>query len=455
MTPRGIALLWLCLLGLPLAGCEDGIDRDQARLCRLSATALFGREASLTVARQRTVAAAEVGAPPDGTPIAVGEPGIRIDLDPGPGGGAHFVACAFGAGPARLALAAVATEHGPLSLPGLFALGRFWLGSAEAGLHDPQAISGADAALRLPAHTGYMLQQLVNALPSCAVYALLSVAYALVYGLIGRINLAFGAFAAIGGTAALMSVLALGRFGAAAALAAAALGALIPSAAYGIAVARLVFQPLRRATGQQTLVATIGLALVLGEYLRLVQGPEARWIGPILNTPVAVARDAAFTVTLTPIAALVTAVALGAGIGLTLAMRHSAFGRNWRAYRDDALAAALFGIGRDRLLSQTVAIASAFAGLAGGLTVVLYGDISFAYAQTLALKALTAAVLGGIGSVSGALFGGLFIGMVESGWSSSFPIVNRDLVTFCILIATLIWRPGGFFGDRDLVPRRF
>lgn len=407
------------------------------------------------VAGQRAVPASEVGTPSEGPPIPLGDPGIRIELRPEPGRGPHFVACAFGAGKDRLALAAVATERGPLSLPGLFALARFWLASADAGVLDPLPVAGTQAALSLPAHTGYMLQQFVNALPSCAVYALLSVAYALVYGLIGRINLAFGAFAAIGGTAALMGVLALGRFGAAAALAAAALGALVPSAAYGIAVARLVFRPLRRATGQQTLVATIGLALVLGEYLRLVQGPEAKWIGPILNTPLAVARDDGFTVTLTPVAALVTGVALGAGIGLTLAMRYSVFGRNWRAYRDDALAAALFGIGRDRLLSQTVAIASAFAGLAGGITVVLYGDISFGYAQTLALKALTAAVLGGIGSVSGALFGGLFIGIVESGWSSSFPIVNRDLVTFCILIATLIWRPGGFFGDRDLVPRRF
>lgn len=393
--------------------------------------------------------------PADGPPIPAGEPAIRIDLRPGPDGHPHFIACAFGAGKDRLALASVSTEQGPLSLPKLFALGRFWVGSAEAGSRDPQAVAGADTALPLPAHTGYMLQQVVNAVPSCAIYALLSVAYALIYGLIGQINLAFGAFAAIGGTAALMSVLALGRFGAVAALAAAMAGALVPPAAYGIAAARLVYLPLRRATGQQGLVATIGLALVLGEYLRLVQGPEAKWIGPILNTPIAIARDAAFTVTLTPIAALMAMVALGAGTGLTLAMRCSAFGRNWRAYRDDAMAAALFGIGRDRLLSQTVALASAFAGLAGGITVVLYGDISFAYAQTLALKALTAAVLGGIGSVSGALVGGLFIGIVEAGWSSSFPIVNRDLVTFCILIATLIWRPGGFFGDRDLVPRRF
>jgi branched-chain amino acid transport system permease protein len=234
----------------------------------------------------------------------------------------------------------------------------------------------------------------------------------------------------------------------------AASAALVCTLCHGLLTSRFVFQPLHGATGQQGLVATIGLSLFLGEYLRLSQGNEPRWIGPILNTPVALAKDQNFVVTITPIAALVSLLAVLAAAGLLLVMAHSRFGREWRAFSDDPKAAALFGIGRDRIFAQTFALASALAGLSGYITIVSFGDFSFAYATTLGFKALTAAVLGGIGSVPGALLGGVFIGLVESGWSAAFPIVYRDLAVFCILIATLIWRPGGFLGYAALLPRR-
>lgn len=453
MTRRlGRGLMLACLVSL--AGCSADLDREQARLCRLVAVALDDQGAPAVLGQSAVPAAAVAAA--DDLPLPAGEPAIRVDLRPA--GEAEtsraYVACAFGAGSERGRLLAVRTERGPLPLPQVVALARAWLTSPDAASADPAPVAGLARAPRLPSHTGYALQQVVGALPSAATYAVLATAYALVYGLIGRINLAFGAFAAIGGTATLLAVLGAARWGDAVALGVALVMALGSSAAHGLAVARLVFRPLHGATGQQGLVATIGLALVLGEYLRLAQGAEAHWIGPILDTPVALARDGSFTVTVTPIALMVSALALVAGGGLALAMRFSGFGRNWRAYRDDPGAAALFGVGRDRLVGQTFAIAAAFAGLAGGITVLTFGEISFAYAQVLGLKALTAAVLGGIGSVPGAFFGGLFIGLVETAWSASFPIVNRDLVTFVILVATLIWRPGGFFGERDLVPRR-
>ena len=85
---------------------------------------------------------------------------------------------------------------------------------------------------------------------------------------------------------------------------------------------------------------------------------------------------------------------------------------------------------------------------------VFYGSISFTYTTTLGIKALIAAIVGGIGSVSGAFLGGLSIAMVEAGWSAYFPIEYRDLVVDGLMVVVLVFRPGGFFGYRDLLPRR-
>ncbi len=438
---------------MALAGCSGSVDRDQARVCRLTLVALAEPGASIAITSQREVTA------PGGAdgPFGVAPTAVRIDAratTPDGQGRPTFVECLYGVGPERLLLAAVRTPAGALSLPRLFALNRFWLAAADAEGRDPMPVEGLDAALRLPAGMGYGVQQALNAVPGAAVYALLAAAYSLIYGLVGRINLAFGAFAAIGGTATVSAVLAAGHLPLWATLALAGLASLVPAASFGIASSRLVFRPLRGATGQQVLVATIGLALVLAEMLRLTQGAEPRWIGPLMNQPVALARDPGFVVTVTPISLLVSGVAAFVSVALLLAMRLSSFGRQWRAYRDDPGAAALFGVGLDGIFLRTFALACALAGVAGGITVLVYGDITFAYAQTIGLKALTAAIIGGIGSVPGAVLGGLFIGLVESGWSAAFPIADRDLVVFCILIATLMWRPGGFLGDRDLLPRR-
>ena len=415
--------------------------------------ALAAPDDVVTVLAQR-----EVRAPDDGEAAGpIDDRAVRVDARvSSPGGDSRdtFVECSFGLGGERLLPERIRTPEGILPIPQLFAINRFWLGTVEANGRDPQPFAGMASAPRIPRATGYALQQAVNAIPGAAIYALMAAAYALIYGLIGRINLAFGAFCAVGGTATVTAVLAVGGGSGALLLLGAGLAALVPAACYGIAAARLVFRPLRAATGQQVLVATIGLALVLGEYLRLTQGSQARWIGPLLDTPVALAQEPGFVVTVTPIVVVVSLVAGGVTGALLLAMRRSEFGRQWRAFRDDPGAAALFGVGLDAIFARSFAIAAALAGLAGGITVVVYGDISFAYAQVIALKALTAAIIGGIGSVAGAVLGGLFIGLVESAWSAAFPIVDRDLVVFVMLIATLIWRPGGFLGERDLTPRR-
>ncbi len=433
-----LVLLFLC------AGCSAGLDRDQARQCRLTVAALAGEGASIRVTRQDQL---------DG---GAGGTVIRVEYRAEDGREARpgFVQCRFGDLAERLVITALRTAEGPLSEPRLLMLNRFWLGKDEGGRHDPMPIAGTERAPWIPANTGYWMQQIVNAVPGTAIYGLLAAAYSLIYGLIGRINLAFGAFAAIGGFAGLIVAIAGGGWPVGPVLAGVALVAMSCAAFHGVAASRLVFACLHRTTGQQSLVATVGLALFLGEYLRLTQGTEPRWVVPMLDTPLALARDPSFVVTITPMVALAGATAGAMALTLQWIMRRTVFGLRWRAFRDDPGAAALFGVGRDAIFAQTFALASAMAGLAGAITVVFFGDLGSAYANALGIKALTAAVLGGIGSVQGAFLGGLFVGMAEATWSAAFPIESRDFVVFCILVGTLVLRPGGFLGFGDGAPRR-
>jgi branched-subunit amino acid ABC-type transport system permease component len=124
-------------------------------------------------------------------------------------------------------------------------------------------------------------------------------------------------------------------------------------------------------------------------------------------------------------------------------MKATRFGKQWRAYADDPLAAELFGIDPKAIFAKTFAIASAMAGLSGFVMTIFYGGVGYGASTALGLKALIAAILGGIGSVPGAFLGGLIIGAFEALWSAIFPIDYRDVAVYCLLAGVLILRPGG------------
>ena len=145
---------------------------------------------------------------------------------------------------------------------------------------------------------------------------------------------------------------------------------------------------------------------------------------------------------------------LAATFGLLVYMARSAFGRHWRAVADDPGCAALFGIDENRVHDRALVIACAMAGLAGMIMTVVYGGMGFAGGFQIGLKALCAAVLGGIGSVPGAALGGLALAAFEALWSATMPIELRDLVIYALLVVALVLRPGGFFGQVQLFPRQ-
>ncbi|MBK9082399.1 MAG: branched-chain amino acid ABC transporter permease [Rhizobiales bacterium] len=438
------------LLTFALVGCAEPADPQETRLCRLIAPTLAPPGAPITILSQTggVFAFAREG----------GRRWARIDYRVGRGPDrARFVECRFAERPGSAGepdLNWVRTQDGVFPEPQLIFLKRFWLATPDAAGADPAPALGLEAARGLPFALAYGLQQMMNALPLMAVYALLAASYALVYGLVGRINLAFGEMAAAGGYAALIGFLALADGRVSLAMGVAAALALWTATLHSGAVAAWVFWPLRRASGQQALVATVGLSLFLQEYLRLTQGASLRWLGPIYAEPIALARSGDFVVTVTPVALMVAAVATAAGLWLLAVMAWTPFGRDWRASADDPQMAALMGVSPRGVLINAFTLAGGLAGLAGFVLTAYHGGVGYGTSTTLGLKALIAAILGGVGSVPGALIGGAAVGAFEALWSAVFPIVYRDVAVYTVLVAVLVFRPGGLLGWREGGPRQ-
>lgn len=432
------------LLLLP-AACGQAPDSAQLRLCRLVLPALHPPQTEIRILRTST---------PPSRPGAV-----RIDYaarEPDAENRIRRAVCLFEARPSEQAsadLIGVETDQGPLGPARFFFLKRYWLPAAAA---EPPPNSDA-AVPSLPPAAAYGLQQAINALAAASSYALLATAYSLIYGLIGRINLAFGALAVIGAYAAFLAVNAATNAGLpsfAATLVAACLAGAGLAALWSAVLGRLIVAPLHRRHrfGQPILVATIAAAIVIEEGLRLFQGARERWLPAVFNEPIALARADAFVVTVTPLHMLVSGAALAASCAVLLLIARSRFGREWRAFADDPGAAALFGVAPARLLALTFALAGALAGLAGWITTVYYGAVSAGQGTSVGLKALISAVIGGIGSLPGAFIGGVLVGVVETFWSAYFELAAREIVLFGILIAVLMLKPAGFFGRSEPKP---
>jgi branched-subunit amino acid ABC-type transport system permease component len=433
---RGLRIVCLALLIAPIvAGCAR-VDAEQARLCRIAIGGLEAGDARIEIVSQ--------------TPLATRA-----------GSGAQILYQVSRAGDFPVTRSAVCLFAGsassvvlPRNLIGIvfngrrlgdvrrYLLIRHWLENPTSAVADPEPIEGAGRATRVPASVAVALQTMIASLPLISIYALLAAAYSLIYGLIGRINLAFGELAIGGAMAAYLGAAAAGQgefpwIMIPLAVVLAALTGTMYSALSGAAV----LAPLSRRPGQMVLVATVGLSLALQEYFRLAQGAGVHWMKPVLDAPFAVARAGDYVVTLTPVALLTAFVALAAAVCVLAAMKHTRFGRRWRACADDPIAASMLGIDPRRVLILTAAEAGALAGLAGCLTTLFYGGAGHSGGLTIGLKALIAAILGGIGSVPGAFVGGLIIGSAEAAWSAFLPIEHRDLFIYLLLAVVLALRP--------------
>lgn len=362
----------------------------------------------------------------------------------------HWLSCHFaGSGLSfeRLRLTAVASDReGELSALQLALLNTLWLDYYEP--RSRMAAAGTAATQTPLDRLLYLAQQLINALALGCVYSLLAIGYTLVYGIVGRINLAFGELATIGAFAALLTITALTLAGSTPALAlgAALLIALGIGAMQGWLTERLVFRPLTGVASQAPLVATIGLSLFWQEYLRLSQGSRDQYLQPILNDAHVLTAGAGFALAVTTMQMLLLGLLGVVVLLLGVLLRYSAYGRARRACADDARMAALCGIDTRRTVQLTFMLGTACAALAGYVVTLYYGVVNFHMGFLLGFKALTAAVVGGIGSVRGAVLGGVLIALLEVLWSGYFSIAYKDVAVFGLLALVLIYRPQGLCG---------
>ena len=439
-------LLPTILLGLALASCSERFDTDQKRLCRQAIPALNAPGTPITIERSGTGSRPHV---------------LRMTYLAGPAAGPvrrRSIDCLFageGQGLRRGGLIGIASDGQPMNDASFYLLRRFYLEDRADPPVDPGAALPSWLP-ELPHGMAYGLQQGLSALPTAAIYALLACAYALIYGLSGRIILSFGEFAALGATAAVVGAalfVAVAASTPVAGLMAAFVVAILVAALHGFAMGRFVLRPLAQARGQAVLIATLGLALALSEYLRLAQGTGLRWLPPVLNEPVALARAGSFVVTATPLGLGVAAAGFAATLGLVLVIARSTYGRQWRAVADDSRTAALFGVDPEAVHDRALILACAASGMAGVIVTAVYGGMGFAGGFTLGLKALIGAILGGIGTPAGAALGGLCIALFEVLWSATMPLEQRDIAVYALLAVVLILRPGGVFGDGALTPR--
>lgn len=426
-------LLLLAVSMLLLTGC--GIDADQELLCRKLIPAF----------ESDPITAVSTRMDPEDPRI------VRIGYRTG--GHPHWIACRF-AGTAteegRTSLTAVATDRLGWLSPIRFAMLEQWI-RIKPPRHD--AASPAEIVRAPP--TGwtpwlFLLQQIINAATVACVYGLLALGYTLVYAILGQINLAMGELTMIGAMLTAMAAAGLGMAGWAS-WPPALLGVLILvmgfTAVHGWAMDRLVFRRLRKVRSHTPLIVAVGLSVAYQEGVRLLHGARDWWPAPVLADRHDLIGDGAFTVT--ALTAQLAILMLTGGLYALLwgIMQRTPFGRAHRACADDVAAAELVGVDVNRTVAVTFAIGGGLAAAAGSVIALYYGGVNFFTGYLIGFKALAAAVVGGIGSVPGAMLGGALLGLVETFWSAYFVIAYKDIVAFGLLALFLIYRPQGLLGQ--------
>ncbi|MGE3873318.1 MAG: ABC transporter permease [Parvibaculaceae bacterium] len=299
-------------------------------------------------------------------------------------------------------------------------------------------------------------QLLVNGLMLGAVYALAAVAYTLVYGVVRLINFAFGELFMIGAfvTASLM-LPGVRLFGEDIAMpglpfALAAILAIVFVAALGFLIERIAYRPLRNAPRLAPLITAIAVSVFLQSAAQTIWGAEELRFPeiPAMQVPPWVIGG----VYVSAKEVLVLVIAIVTMAGLTLLVNHTNLGRAMRATASDLDAAYLVGIPVNRIIAATFAIGSGLAALAGLLYAQAYGFAHPTMGFLPGLKALTAAVLGGIGSFPGAALGGVLLALIESFGAGYLPhgSAYKDAISFALLILLLYFRPEGLLGRKEL-----
>lgn len=297
----------------------------------------------------------------------------------------------------------------------------------------------------------YFLQQVINGLALGSIYGLIAIGYTMVYGIIGMINFAHGDVFMLGAFMALIVFLIITTFIGALPLALVLLlmmvVAMLLTGLWSWVIERMAYRPLRGSFRLAPLITAIGMSIALSNFVQVTQGPRNKPVPNLLSGTYNL-LGTNVTISLKQIVVIVVTAVL-----LTLfwyVVNRTSLGRAQRACEQDRKMAALLGINVDRVISLTFVMGAMLAAVAGTLYLSFYGVISFADGFIPGVKAFTAAVLGGIGSLPGAVVGGLLIGLIEALWSAYFSIDYKDVAAFSILAIVLIFMPSGILGRPEV-----
>jgi branched-chain amino acid transport system permease protein len=301
------------------------------------------------------------------------------------------------------------------------------------------------------------IQQLINGLTLGSVYGLIAIGYTMVYGIIGMINFAHGDIYMIGAFHALILILVLGFFGITwvplALIVVLTLGVAL-TALYGWSVERLAYRPLRGSSRLAPLISAIGMSIFLQNFVLLTQGARGKPLphatADQFNPPFQLLTVDGNSAQITDRQLMIILLTVGLMIGFTLLIRHTSLGRQQRACEQDMKMASLLGVNIDRTISLTFVIGAALACVAGLMVTLYYGFIDFYIGFVAGIKAFSAAVLGGIGSLPGAMLGGLLLGFIEVFFSGYVAADYKDVAAFGMLVLVLIFRPTGLLGKPEV-----
>ena len=298
------------------------------------------------------------------------------------------------------------------------------------------------------------LQQILNGLLLGSIYALVALGYTMVYGILGLINFAHGDIVMVGALVALSVVMALGTSQPVMlVLLIATVAAIVTCAALGLVVERAAYRPLRRAPRLAPLITAIGVSILIQYSAALVWGKQYISMPEIIKPGKIEFAGAQITT----VQAFIFVLACSIMAALLWFVKSSRMGRAMRATEQNPDVAGLMGVDTTRVIAFTFALGASIGAVAGVMVVLYYGQGHYFMGFMLGLKAFTAAVLGGIGNIPGAMLGGLLLGLIESlaaGYMGDitggvFGSNYRDVYAFLVLVIVLTLRPSGLMGVRS------
>jgi branched-chain amino acid transport system permease protein len=294
----------------------------------------------------------------------------------------------------------------------------------------------------------YFIQQLINGITLGGMYALIALGYTMVYGVIQLINFAHGEFFAAGGY---VGAIALGYFSGLGymeshpviCLTASFAMAMAYCAYLAVGVEKLAYKPLRKQSRLAALLSALGMSIFLSNGLMLTQGVyDAVYPSELFQ-----GRFDFGMVTISYLQIMIVSLTACLLVGLNLLVFKTKVGMAMRATAQDKTMSALVAIGSNKIISLTFAIGAGLACAAGIMYGLYYGSVRYDMGFVPGIKAFAAAVLGGIGNITGAMLGGLIIGMVEIFGAGYISGEYKDVFAFIILIAVLYFKPNGIMGE--------